>query len=83
MFLCLKVLEKKLREELSINCGAIQSLSTEISNTKFKNIILNTIYSPPDSDMKQCKAHFKDLFAKYAKNFKNIVLAQDSSIKFL
>ena len=83
MFLCLKVLEKKLREELSINCGAIQSLSTEISNTKFKNIILNTIYSPPESDMKQFKAHFKDLFSKYAKNFKNIVLAQDFNIKFL
>ena len=83
MVLCLKVLEKKLRKELSINCGAIQSLSAEIPNTKFKNIILNTIYSPPDSDMKQCKVHFKDLFSKYTKNFKNIVLAQDFNIKFL
>ena len=79
----LESLREKLRKELSINCGAIQSLSTEISNTKLKNIILNTIYSPPDSDMKQCKAHFKDLFSKYAKKFKNIVLAQDFNIKFL
>ena len=51
----------KLREDLSINCDAIQSLSTEISSTKSKNIILKTIYTPPNGDMKQCETHFKDI----------------------
>ena len=43
----------KLREDLSIHCDAIQSLSIEISSTKSKNIILNTIHRPPNGDMKQ------------------------------
>ena len=36
-------LNVKLREDLGINCDAIQSLSIEISSTKSKNIILNAI----------------------------------------
>ena len=48
-----------------------------------KNIILNTIYSPPYGDMKQCETHFKDLFSKNGKNMKNIVLAGDFNINFL
>ena len=73
----------KLRKDLSINCDAIQSLSIEISSTKFKNIILNTIYRPLNGDMKQCETHFKDLFSKNGKNLKNIVLAGDFNINFL
>ena len=41
-------LSSKLREDLGINCDAIQSLSIQISSTKSKNIILNTIYRPPN-----------------------------------
>ena len=63
----------KLREDLGINCVAIQSLSIEISSTKPKNIILNTIYRPPNGDMKQCETHFKDIFSKNDKSLKNIV----------
>ena len=33
----------KLREDLSINYDAIQSLSNGISSNKFRNIIINTI----------------------------------------
>ena len=70
----------KLREDLSINCDAIQSLSIEISSTKSKNIILNTIYRPPNGDMKQCQTHFKDVFSK---KFENIVVAGDFNINVL
>ena len=73
----------KLREDLSINCDAIQSLSIEKSSTKSKNIILNTIYRPPNGDMKQCETYFKDVFSKNGKNRKNIVLAGDFKINFL
>ena len=54
----------KLREDLSTNCNAIQSLSIEISSTKSKDIILNTIHRPPNGHMKQCETHFKDIFSK-------------------
>ena len=57
--------------------------SIEISSTKCKNIILNTIYRPPDGDMKQCDTHFKNLFSKNGKNLKNIVLSEDLNINFL
>ena len=73
----------KLREDLSINCDAIQSLSIEISNTKSKNIILNTIYRSSNGDIKQCETHFKDVFSKNGKNLKNIVFAGDFNINFL
>ena len=73
----------KLRENLSVNCDASQSLSFEISSTKSKNIILNTSYRPPNDDMKQCETYFKDVFSKNGKNLKNIVLAGDFNIKFL
>ena len=61
----------KLKEDLSINCDAIQSLSIQISSDKSKSIILNTIYKPPNGDMKQCETHFKDIFTKNDKNLKN------------
>ena len=78
-----KNLSFKLKEDLSINCDAIQSLSIEISSTKSKNIILNTIYRPPNGDIKQCETYFKDVFSKNGKNLKNIVLARDFNINFL
>ena len=83
---CVFVHEKlsfKLREDLSINCDAIQSFSIKISNTKSKNIILNTICRPPNGDMKQCESYFKDVFSKNGKNLKNTVPAGDFNINFL
>ena len=72
----------KLREDLSINCDAIQLLSIEISSTKSKNSIL-IIYGPLNGDMKQCETHFKDIFSKNGKSLKNIVLARDFNINLL
>ena len=73
----------KLREDLSRNCDTIQPLSIEISSTKFKNIILNTIFRSPNGDMKQWETHFKDIFSKNDKNLKNIVLTGDFNSNFL
>ena len=72
----------KIREDLSINCDVIQSLTIEISSAKSKNIILSTICRTPNSDMKQCETYFKDIFSKNDKNLKNIVLAGDFKINF-
>ena len=55
----------------------MQFLSIEISSTKSKNIVLNTIYRPPNGDMKQRDTHFKDVFSKDGKNLRNIILAGD------
>ena len=58
-----------------------KTLLIEISSTKSKNIILNTIYRSPNGDMKQCKTNFKDFFSKNGKNLKNKVLAGDKILK--
>ena len=82
VFLCVKVLALT-KWNLSINCDTIYSLSTEISTTKSKNIFLNTIYRPPNGDMKQRKNHFKNAFSKNSKNLKKIIQEGDLSINFL
>ena len=56
-----KSLSFKQREDLNINYDVIQSLSIEILSTKSKNIILNTIYRPPNGDMKQSETHFNPI----------------------
>ena len=76
-------LSLRLREELSINCETIQSLSTEMSSTRSKNIAYDTIYRPTNRDIKQCQTRFKDLFPKKRKILKNIILAECFYIKFL
>ena len=67
---------------MRINCDVIWSLSIEILSTKSKNFILNTIYGPPNGDIKQYETHLKDTFSKNGKNLKNIVLAGDFNINF-
>ena len=42
----------KLREDFSLNCEEMQSLSIKISITKAKDIIVNAIYRTPNGDMK-------------------------------
>ena len=54
----------KKRQNLGINSKAVESLSIEILNKKRKNIILNTIYRPPNGDTETCENHFKNLFAQ-------------------
>ena len=54
----------KRRDDLSINCEAIGSLSFEITNNNSKNIIFNVVYRPPDSDIYVCENYFKNIFSK-------------------
>ena len=37
-----------MRDDLSLNTSAIESLSIEIFNKKEKNAVLNVIYRPPN-----------------------------------
>ena len=41
----------RIREDLSINCDDIESLSIKIINDHSKNIILNVVYRLPDGDL--------------------------------
>ena len=64
----------KRRQNLGINLEAVDFLSIEILNKKCKNVILNTIYRPPNGDIETCENCFKNLFAKNDTVNKHIVL---------
>ena len=73
----------KRRQDLDKNLKGVESLSIEILCKKFKNIILNKIYRPPNADVETCGNYFKSLFAKnYAVNT-DIVLAGDFNLNVL
>ena len=50
----------KSRQDLGINSEVAESLSIEILNKKCKNVILNTIYRPPNGDIETCENYFKN-----------------------
>ena len=52
----------KLRNDLSINCEDIESLSIEILNSQTRNIIFNVIYRTPDGNLNVCETFSKKSF---------------------
>ena len=56
-------LSYKLRNDLSINCEDIESLSIEILNSQTRNIIFNVIYRPPNDDLNACETFFKKILS--------------------
>ena len=64
--MCLFVKESfccKNRQDLSINCDAIESLCLEIANKKSKNIILNLTYRSPNGDRKEFEKHLNKILS--------------------
>ena len=53
----------KQRNNLSINCEAIENLSIEISNNYVKNIISDIVYCPPDEDLEVCENCFQSILS--------------------
>ena len=53
----------KLRNDLSINCEDIESLSIEILNSQTRNIIFNVIYRPPNGNLNVCETFFKKILS--------------------
>ena len=74
----------KKRDDLSINCEAIESFSIEIGNNESKNSIFNVVYRPPDGDEDVCDIDYsKNIFFKNNVISKNILLAGDFNINLL
>ena len=79
MYIYSKSLCYKLREDLSINSKAIESLSIEISNKKASNLIFNDI---PTGDIKIFEQFCKDIFSKN-QNMKHIMFSGDFNMNVL
>ena len=73
----------KSQQDLGINSEVAESLSIEILNKKCKNVILNTIYRPPNGDIETCENYFKNPLAKNDTVNKHIVLAGDFNLNVL
>ena len=67
----------KKQKDLGINLEAVESFSIEISNKRYKNIILNTIYRSLNRYIETCENYFKNLFAKNYTVNKHIKLVSD------
>ena len=73
----------KLRNDLSINCEDIESLSIEIMNSQTRNIIFNVVYRPPDGDLNVCETFFKKILSDSTTINKTLFLAGDFNINLL
>ena len=67
----------KTRQDLSINCDAIESLCLEITNEKSKNIILNLTYRPPNGDVKEFEKHLNKILSTNDILKKEVIMAGD------
>ena len=83
---CLFVKESfccKTRQDLSINCDAIESLCLEITNEKSKNIILNLTYRQPNGDVKEFEKHLNEILSTNDILKKEVIMAGDFSMSLL
>ena len=70
----------KQRDDLSINCEAVKSLSIEITNNQSKNAVFNVVCRSPNEDIDFCKNYFKNIFFKDNVISKNILITGDFDI---
>ena len=83
---CLFVKESfycKTRQDLSINCDAIESLCLEIINEKSKNIILNLTYRPPNSEVKEFEKYLNKILSTNDILKKKVIMADTFNMNML
>ena len=73
----------KTRQDLSINCDAIESLLLEVTNQKSKNLILNMTYWPPNGDGKELEKHLSKILSTNAILKKEVIMAGDFNMNLL
>ena len=74
------VVSYKVRTDLSMENGDIESLCVEIMNKKHKNIIVNTLYRPTTGKIKPFKSSLKDVIANNYKTSKTMYLIGDFNL---
>ena len=72
----------KERKDLSISKNDNEVLSIEITN-KTKNVILSSVYRPPDSSLRELKSSLKPIFDNYRRNSKDLYLVGNFNINLL
>lgn len=70
------------KNDLSINCEALGTLSIEISNNKSKKIIFTIAYYPPDVDLNLCKKILRNVFLENLGN-NNMIFVVECNINVL
>ena len=77
-----ELIDFKERKYLSISKNDSEIISIEITN-KTKNIILSSVYRPPDSSLKEFKNSLKPIFDNISRNSKDLYLVGDFNINVL
>ena len=73
----------KTRQDLSINCDAIELSCLEITNEKSKNVILNLTYRPPNGDVKEFEKHLNNILSTNDILKKEVIMAGDFNMNLL
>ena len=73
----------KTRQDLLINCDAIELLSPEITNKISKKIILNLTYRPPNGDIKEFEKQLNKILSTIDILKKEVVMAGDFNMDML
>ena len=73
----------KTRQDLSINCDAIESLSLEMTNENSKNITLNLTYRPPNGDVKEFEKHLHKILSINEILKKEVIMAGNFNMNLL
>ena len=73
----------KLRNDLSMNCKDIESLSSEMMNSQTRNIIFSVVYRPPAGNLIVYETFFKKILSDSATVIKSFFLAGDFNINLL
>ena len=73
----------KIRDDLSINCDDIESLSIEIVNDHTKSIIINVVYRSPDGDLSISETFFRKILSENTNANKTLFLVGDFKINVL
>ena len=73
----------KIREDLSMNCDDIESLSTEMIKDHSKNITLNIVYRPPDGDLRITETFLRKILSENIKANNTFFLAGVFNINVL
>ena len=76
------MIDFKERKYLSISKNDSEIFSIEITN-KTKNIILSSVYRPPDYSLKEFKNPLKPIFDNICRNSKDLYLVGDFNINVL
>ena len=78
----LNTLKHKVRKDLHVESKCMENITTEIMCNR-KNIVVGSIYRPPNTNHSEFMDHYTELIRKIKNENKEIILGMDHNLDFL